>query len=45
MNLMEEYRMSKDDAKHISDHMPVWAVFSSYEAVPDRQAATPAAIR
>ena len=45
MNLMEEYRLSRDDAKHISDHMPVWAVFSSYEAVPDRQAATPAAIR
>ena len=45
MNLMEEYGLSKDDAKHISDHMPVWAVFSSYEAVPDRQAATPAAIR
>ena len=45
MNLMEEYRLSKDDAKHISDHMPVWAVFSSYEALPARQAATPAAIR
>ena len=45
MNLMEEYRLSRDDAEHISDHMPVWAVFSSYEAVPDRQAATPAAIR
>ena len=45
MNLMEEYRLSKDDAKHISDHMPVWAVFSSYEALPARQAATPPAIR
>jgi len=45
MNLMEEFRLSRDDAKHISDHMPVWAVFSSYEAVPARQAATPAAIR
>ena len=45
MNLMEEYRLSRDDAKHISDHMPVWAVFSSYEAVPTRQAATPPPIR
>ena len=45
MNLMEEYRLSKDDAKHISDHMPVWAVFSSYEALPARQAATPAVLR
>ena len=45
MNLMEEYRLSRDDAEHISDHMPVWAVFSSYEAVPARQAAAPAAIR
>ncbi len=45
MNLMEEFQIGKEDAKHISDHMPVWAVFSSYEALPARQAATPAAIR
>lgn len=45
MNLMEEYRISKDDAKNISDHMPVWAVFSSYESVPGRRAATPPVIR
>lgn len=45
MNLMEEYRISRDDAKHISDHMPVWAVFSTHEAVPARQAATRPPIR
>ena len=39
MNLMEEYQISRDDAKHISDHMPVWAVFSNSEVVPDRRAA------
>ena len=45
MNLMEEYRIGKDDAKHISDHMPVWAVFTSYEAAPNRRAAAEPVIR
>ena len=45
MNLMEEYKISKDDAKTISDHMPVWAVFTSYEAVPGRRAAASPIIR
>ena len=45
MNLMEEYKISKDDAKHISDHMPVWAVFNSYETVPGRRAAESATVR
>ena len=38
MNLMEEFRLSRDDAKYISDHMPVWAVFTSYESIPGRRA-------
>jgi len=45
MNLMEEFRLGRDDAKHISDHMPVWAVFSSYEAVPGRNAAASQTVR
>ena len=45
MNLMEEYKVGRDDAKHISDHMPVWAVFTSYEAVPGRSAAASSTVR
>ena len=45
MNLMEEYKLSRDDAKRISDHMPVWAVFTSYEAVPERRAAETPVVR
>ncbi len=44
-NLMEEFGISRDDAQKISDHMPVWAVFSSYESVPGRQAANPPVVR
>ena len=32
MNLMTEYGLSVSDAKKVSDHMPVWAVFSAQEA-------------
>jgi endonuclease/exonuclease/phosphatase family metal-dependent hydrolase len=32
LNLMAEYGLSLDDAKRVSDHMPVWAVFSAREA-------------
>jgi endonuclease/exonuclease/phosphatase family metal-dependent hydrolase len=32
MNLMTEYGLSNDDARKVSDHMPVWAVFSTQEA-------------
>ena len=45
MNLMEEFKLSRDDAKHISDHMPVWAVFTSYEAIPKRRAAASPILR
>ena len=45
MNLMAEYKVGKDDAKHISDHMPVWAVFTSFEAAPNRRAADTPLVR
>ena len=45
MNLMEEYRLSRDDAKHISDHMPVWTVFSTHEVLPERNAARNPVVR
>ena len=32
MNLMTEFGLSKDQAISVSDHMPVWATFSPYEA-------------
>lgn len=32
LNLMTEYGLSPEDAKLVSDHMPVWAVFSTQEA-------------
>ena len=31
MNLMHEYQISVEDAQLVSDHMPVWAVFSATE--------------
>lgn len=32
LNLMTEYGLAYNDAKKVSDHMPVWAVFSTNEA-------------
>ena len=32
LNLMAEYDLSLAEAKKVSDHMPVWAVFSTQEA-------------
>ena len=32
LNLMSEYQLSMENALYVSDHMPVWAVFSSAEA-------------
>ncbi len=32
LNLMDEFGLSKSDALRVSDHMPVWAEFSAYEA-------------
>jgi deoxyribonuclease-1-like protein len=30
-NLMQEYRLSLEQALKVSDHMPIWAAFSAYE--------------
>ncbi|MBN2292382.1 MAG: endonuclease/exonuclease/phosphatase family protein [Pirellulales bacterium] len=32
LNLMDEFGLSKSDALRVSDHMPVWAEFSAFEA-------------
>lgn len=32
INLMQEYNLALEDAQLVSDHMPVWALFSAYEA-------------
>lgn len=32
VNLMQQYQLSVDQALKVSDHMPVWAAFSAYEA-------------
>ncbi|MFV2066047.1 MAG: endonuclease/exonuclease/phosphatase family protein [Pirellulales bacterium] len=39
MNLMREYQLSADRALKVSDHLPVWAVFSAYEGRPAAQLA------
>ena len=31
-NLMETYKLSTEDAQLVSDHLPVWAIFSAYES-------------
>lgn len=33
-NLQQYYKITLDDALRLSDHFPVWAEFSAYEAVP-----------
>lgn len=35
LNLMTEYKLSRDQALEISDHMPVWAEFRMREATAD----------
>ena len=32
LNLLTEYGLTLDQALEVSDHMPVWAVFSTHEA-------------
>ena len=32
LNLMEVYELELSDAQKVSDHMPVWAAFSTYES-------------
>lgn len=39
LNLMHEYHLSADQALKVSDHLPVWAVFSAYEGRPAPQLA------
>ncbi|MDG1874971.1 MAG: endonuclease/exonuclease/phosphatase family protein [Mariniblastus sp.] len=31
-NLMETYGLSQSDAQLVSDHLPIWAIFSAYES-------------
>ena len=37
-NLQQYYKITLDDALRLSDHFPVWAEFSAYEAVPQTPA-------
>ncbi len=32
LDLMQEYDLTLDEAKRVSDHLPVWATFSAFEA-------------
>jgi len=32
LDLMSEYQLTLTEAKAVSDHMPVWAIFSAYES-------------
>ena len=32
LDLMSEYDLTFEDAKLVSDHLPVWALFSAFEA-------------
>jgi deoxyribonuclease-1-like protein len=47
LNLKTYYRLTREQADLVSDHMPVWALFSSREAPPDNivQQPSPAVIR
>lgn len=47
LNLKTHYQLTREQADLVSDHMPVWALFSSREAVPDNivQQPAPAMIR
>lgn len=47
LNLKTSYQLTRDQADLVSDHMPVWALFSSREAPPDNlvQQPEPAMIR
>ncbi len=44
-NLMAEYGITMEQALTVSDHMPVWAVFSATEMGPSRVALQPGAAR
>ena len=34
LNLMRQYHLAEKEALKVSDHMPIWAVFSAYENAP-----------
>ncbi len=44
LNMMTEFGLSRSEALRVSDHMPVWAEFSAYEAPATVVAARPGAI-
>ena len=41
MNLHDQYSLSRDEAMKVSDHMPVWAMFSAYENKPTASPPSP----
>ena len=45
MNLMQEYGISYEQARAVSDHMPVWAVFSDRESTAEVLTQQPQFIR
>ncbi|MFK7768968.1 MAG: endonuclease/exonuclease/phosphatase family protein [Mariniblastus sp.] len=45
INLMNEYSISQTEAELISDHMPVWATFSTFESAPATVTLGPQGVR
>lgn len=45
LNLRTYYNLSREEADRVSDHMPVWALFSSREVVPGEITRQPGTIR
>jgi deoxyribonuclease-1-like protein len=45
LNLKTYYQLSREQADRVSDHMPVWAMFSSRELIPGEITQQPATIR
>lgn len=41
LDMEAEYKLSRDQALEISDHLPVWATFSTAETTPNSLAAAP----
>ena len=45
VNLMQDYKLTLEQALEISDHLPIWAEFDLYEGgQPGRLAARPGAV-
>jgi len=45
VDLEREYRLTREQALEVSDHLPIWAEFSAVEFAPPRVAARPRIVR